>query len=257
MHALKTRIMTTVTAIALTAPAVAETAADQPVSEEQQVPVSLTTAPTQINVPTINSTDAQLSAIRIVRTSIASASELVANKHGLSVQVSDAVRGNLSNLILTGDANEMMSLIGNEADISWFIYSGTLQVSAKQENVTRFIPTGDLSIEFIDNTLAASEINTDQMGLLHMPDSSAVRVSGPPKAVEIVEAVLSLAEEEAPDVVSDAIVVRRGVAKSLEIYGEAAAPALANAPAPQPTEAEEPLSAETTEPETEQSASDS
>lgn len=246
MYASKTDLRLVMALLVLSVPAFADTPGETLSDSSPLVP----SAAQNVGTSTSAELGAQTTAIRIITTNVAGAAKLVADHHGLTVEVSDAVRGDVTQLLLEGDVDQMMSVVGTEANIDWFVYGDTLIVSARRENVTRFIPIGDLSMEFVNVTLAASEIDAERLGLLHIPDSSAVRVSGPPRAVEVVEAVLSLAEEQAPVVVSDAIVVRRGIVKSLESYGPSAIQRLANTP---PTV--EPIAVEETEtaaPETDQ-----
>ncbi len=169
-----------------------------------------------------NNVARNIDAIRITTANVATATNLIAAHHGLVPHISDAARGEVSNLLLTGSVQNMMSLIETEASIDWFVYGGVLEVSARGETQTRFIPLGGLDIERVARILIEAEIDPDRLGLIHIADGNAVRVSGPPKAVEVVEAILSLAEREAPIPRPHVIVVRRGTAKSAETYGEAA-----------------------------------
>lgn len=158
--------------------------------------------------------------IRVIEMETAAVARLVADHHGLVLQVSDAVRGTVSDLRLSGDVDAMMAALAAEAGIDWFIYGGVLAVSARDETITRFIPLGSLTYADAQRILTEADIDVARVGFRSVADGSAARLSGPPKAVEAVEAVLSLSTET-DDRTAQAVVVRRGTERTVEFFGAA------------------------------------
>ncbi|NJM81724.1 MAG: hypothetical protein HC844_03835 [Tabrizicola sp.] len=147
---------------------------------------------------------------------------LIAKHHGLVPHVSDRVRGKVADLRLEGDVDAMMAEVARAASVDWFVFDGALEVSGKDETATRFLPLNGLS--FADATQVLEDANLDlkRFRIKPVADGSAVKISGPPKSAEVVEALLALTtvKSSAPPK-ENMIVVRRGTFKDVETFGEA------------------------------------
>jgi hypothetical protein len=162
------------------------------------------------------------SKFRVIEMSIDQLVRMIADHHGLVPHISDRVRGRVVNLRLQGDAETMMKRVAKVTNLDWFVYDGALEVYTKDEIATRFVPLGGLPFERAEQVLKDSGFETAD--IVPVAGGSAVKVSGPPKAAEIVEALFTLtAAEPAPVVPEKMIVVRRGITKSVETFGEASA----------------------------------
>jgi hypothetical protein len=147
---------------------------------------------------------------------------MIADRHGLVPHVSERVRGKVVNLRLQGDAGAMMKRVAKVTNLGWFVYDGALEVYSKDEVATRFVPLGGLPFDRAEQVLKDSGFDTAH--IMPVAGGSAVKVSGPPKAAEIVEALFTLtAAEPAPVVPEKLIVVRRGTSKGVEAFGEESA----------------------------------
>lgn len=162
------------------------------------------------------------SGLRIVEMRVEPLLQLLAEHHGLSARVSTGVRGLVTDLYLTGDIENRLQTISEQVPIDWFIYDNTLEVSSKRETITRFVPLGQLSFDHVRRVLREASIDPERYSVRAIADEGAVRVSGPPKAVDVIEAliVLTAAEIEAPAKRST-ILVRRGTTRYVESHGQA------------------------------------
>jgi type II secretory pathway component GspD/PulD (secretin) len=162
-------------------------------------------------------------AIRVVEMPTDDVVRLVAKQFGLVPHISDRVRGRVSNVRLEGDLGQMMASIAADSDIEWFVYEGGLEVSTNDETITRFVPLKGLAFEDAQRVLNDASLDTTRFGIQPIANGGAVRVSGPPKAVEVVEALFALTTAaDKPIPATKAIVVRRGTSKGVETYGVAA-----------------------------------
>ncbi len=149
---------------------------------------------------------------------------MVARQYGLVPHISDRVRGKVSNIRLQGNLEEMMASVAAASDIDWLVFEGSLEVSAKDESIVRFVPLNDLTFQDAQRVLKDANLDPARFGVQPVADGGAVKVSGPPKAVEVVEALFALTAAQATPLAADkAIIVRRGTFKDVETYGEGAA----------------------------------
>ncbi|WP_299554594.1 hypothetical protein [uncultured Tateyamaria sp.] len=162
--------------------------------------------------------------IHVVEIDIGSLVRLIAEHHGLVPQVSNPVGGTVKNVHLQGGLEAMMTTLAQHSDIDWFVYDGTLSVTHLDETSTRFIPLNGLKFEDAEQLLAEADLDgAVRFRLRQIANGTAIRVSGPPRAVEVVEALVSLSTaEDAGAPTRNSIVIRRGTVKYVEIYGQAA-----------------------------------
>ncbi|WP_299507332.1 hypothetical protein [uncultured Roseobacter sp.] len=167
--------------------------------------------------------------LRVVEINVDSLVRLIAEHHALVPQISDRVRGSVNNIRLQGDLKAMMTTLARHSDIDWFVYDGILSVTNLDETATRFIPLDGLTLEGAVQLLTEADLNPEQFHLRQIANGTAIRVSGPPRAVEVVEALILLSTtEDSPDQevshaqTANTIVIRRGTSKYVETYGQAA-----------------------------------
>ena len=108
----------------------------------------------------------------------------------LRTQMSDNVQGRIRARHLTGTPVSILSDLAIEYDLDWFAFNGTHYLDTKRNATTRIIPLEDLSFERAISALEQAEIPTQQYLIRSAADGNALVMSGPPKLLGIVEALV-------------------------------------------------------------------
>jgi len=168
---------------------------------------------------------------------------LVAAEHGWRVNVSDDIRGSLRKVALRGDLSQMLKTVSAHQPIDWFMHDDMLYVSSMREETVQFLPLKSLSLASAQDIIARSGIDLSRHSIEPVANEAAIKVSGPPMLIELIEAMLALSSDPAkPPKATQSVLLRRGTVKQVEYFGDSArvatAPPVAAA-APTPPKKEE------------------
>ena len=151
----------------------------------------------------------------VLRQPVAAFLELMAQNRGLRLDVSDRVRGTISDTRLTGTVSEILDNVADAQRLDWFAFNGVVHVSAREEAMTRLIRLGDLSPDDAIKVLDEAGLKLERYPIRATAEESTVAISGPPRMLALVEAVI----ESVPAKVAFSpparpgrnVIVRRGI----------------------------------------------
>lgn len=109
----------------------------------------------------------------------------------IRTQMADSVQGRLRLRHLVGTPQEILDDLTLDHDLDWFAFNGTYYVDTKQSTKTRIIPLGELSFERAIAALEQAEVPVRQYPISSAADGKAMVMSGPPKLIGIVEALVA------------------------------------------------------------------
>ncbi|MEJ6402706.1 hypothetical protein [Yoonia sp. 2307UL14-13] len=141
---------------------------------------------------------------------------------GQRIVVAPGVRGRVSQIDLSGSAEEMIAAVAQQNDLEWFSYDEAFYVSRSTEATTRLIPLEGLTSEVARQSLDESGLLSPTARINSVADGNALSISGPPEYVALAEAILKVTGAPSEEASEQSVVrVRRGMNTSLEYYGEA------------------------------------
>ncbi len=137
---------------------------------------------------------------------------------GDRIDVSADVRGHLSHVMHTGRTETILDQLAVQHSLDWFAFNGVYYISAKSEAMTRMTRLGDLTDEAALDALEASGLLFDRFPVRRTAEQSALAISGPPKYLALVEAVIENIPSLSTPIQSAAIntvVVRKGTEETV------------------------------------------
>lgn len=143
---------------------------------------------------------------------------MVERDTGMRIAASEAVRGRVRNLRISGTVAGFLDKIGRRHDLDWFEFGGTYHVSARSEATLRLLRLGKLDPERAKLALENAGLDLTRFPVRHAADRAALSLSGPPRMLAIAEAIIeSIPETADPVAPADKTVrVRRGTEMTLQ-----------------------------------------
>lgn len=163
------------------------------------------------------------SCIRILDMELGKVLELISKAAGFTSRPSEALHGVVSNELLCGDFQQRLSILSKVHSFDWFVYAGSAFYSPADETETRFFPLATLNFDEVSELFTEGELILDETQIASLADGTIMKIDGPPKLLEVAQALITIsAAPPTTRKLPDAILVRRGVDASLEVYGDAA-----------------------------------
>lgn len=170
----------------------------------------------------------------VVRQDLSDLITQVARFYGFDAVLTRQVRGDVENETLPSDLNAFIARLTADRELVFYFRNRDLNVSAREENVSRVIGLGPSDPDELRAAIEAAGVDADRFPLRFIEASNSALVEGPPSFVALVEVIaesLVRAPREEP-----AVTVIRG--NRVDRQDPAPTPAPAPFTPPAPTEAE-------------------
>ncbi|MEM9797293.1 MAG: hypothetical protein AAF919_12430 [Pseudomonadota bacterium] len=135
----------------------------------------------------------------VVEAEIRAVLQVLATDTGQRIEVARGVSGRVADLELIGPTNAIFEALAEEAGLDWFVFDGVGYVSPESDGTSRLIRLGDLGYDQTVTALDDAGLIFARYPVRSVADGTAIVVSGPPKMVGKVEALIeSLPSPKAP-----------------------------------------------------------
>ena len=131
-----------------------------------------------------------------------------ANARGV---ISDQIKSTLYARRISGPPEKILSAIADDAEIDVFQFNNTFYISDATEATTRLILLDNVGYDYALDALQKSSLILPQYPVIKAADGQALGVTGPPKYIALIEAVIkSLSKPAADKKRGPSVIVRRG-----------------------------------------------
>jgi len=138
--------------------------------------------------------------------------DVVVHDGGARAEISPNVKMTIASHRFQGTVGEVLAQLEQAADVDVFRFNGTYHVSALSEATTRLVLLEDVEFAVAVKALARSGVEMDKYPVTEAADGRALAVTGPPKLLAIVEAVIkSMKNTEEPLTDEKTVRIRRGI----------------------------------------------
>ena len=146
--------------------------------------------------------------------SVRDAARRISQDMGVNLVMSEAVRGSVNRLRLSGNRQQVLDLFTNSANLDGYIYAGTLYVSARSESASRLLPLQNMTVAQSTDILQQAGLLFPEFRVHAIPGDGALLMTGPASWIALCIAVLNSSTTASPR--RGGVIVRRGTEESIE-----------------------------------------
>ncbi|WP_028957532.1 hypothetical protein [Sulfitobacter sp. 20_GPM-1509m] len=151
----------------------------------------------------------------VLKISVPDFLDLLARDGSLRLDVTQRVRGTITDMRLTGTVNMILDRVCDVYALDWFAFNGVIHISARSEAMTRLIRLGDLDSESAIEVLQEAGLALEHYPIRTTAERSTIAMSGPPRMLALAEAVIESIPDRSVDIpvprsAKRSIIVRRG-----------------------------------------------
>lgn len=143
--------------------------------------------------------------------------DFIAARNGKTVHISSAVQGIIKGQRFIGSFESVVNEFSERNNLIWFNFNNEIYFDVKRNVTTRIMKLGPVSTNKVVEVLTESGISINHLEINEAADGKALIVSGPPKLLGIIEALIASVDPE--DAIANGVRIRRAgiLASSLNV----------------------------------------